>query len=312
MYLHDDPKTFEAAVARAANVMKLDPAIVAKDYFVYIVLSEIIARYPKMVFKGGTSLSKCHKAISRFSEDIDLGVEAERLSQGERKKVKAAVTGAMEALGLPIPNLGETRSKRDFNRYIVELPYDIGAAGLSNDLIIETAFMTPVSPATRLPVGCFLHECYSQLPEGSALLEAYDLSPFETGVTAIERAFADKTFALCDYFLGDRPANRCSRHIYDEFKLLKKVSLDDEMRSLFAKVRRQRAGLPFCRSADSSVDVAATLREIVDTRYYEADYRDVTRRLLWEQVPYAESIRAIERIAAFVETIDWNSETRTH
>ncbi|MFT8391080.1 MAG: nucleotidyl transferase AbiEii/AbiGii toxin family protein [Sporolactobacillus sp.] len=28
--------------------------------------------YPRIVFKGGTSLSKCYHLIHRFSEDIDL------------------------------------------------------------------------------------------------------------------------------------------------------------------------------------------------------------------------------------------------
>lgn len=307
MYLHDDPKTFEAAVARTANELRLDPAVVAKDYFVYIALREIIARYPDAVFKGGTSLSKCHKAISRFSEDVDLGVEAERLSQGERKKVKAAVTGAMEALGLSIPNIGETRSRRDYNKYVVELPYDVGAPGLSRDLIIETAFMTPVAPAVRLPVGCLIGECYSELADGAALLGAYDLEPFETGVTSVERAFTDKAFALCDYYLGGRSADRCSRHVYDEFKLLGKVKLDDEMRQLFAKVRRQRSGLPHCVSADPSVDVAATLREIAETRYYERDYRDVTQALLWERVPYEEAATSLSAIANFIDGVDWSA-----
>ena len=307
MYLHNDLKTFEAAVARTANELRLDPAVVAKDYFVYVALREITARYPDAVFKGGTSLSKCHKAISRFSEDVDLGVEVDRLSQGEHKKVKAAVTGAMEALGLSIPNIGETRSRRDYNKYVVELPYDVGAPGLSSDLIIETAFMTPVAPAVRLPVGCLIGECYSELVDGAALLGAYDLAPFETGVTSIERAFADKAFALCDYYLGERSADRCSRHVYDEFKLLGKVKLDDEMRRLFAKVRRQRSGLPYCVSADPSVDVAATLREIAETRYYEHDYRNVTQTLLWERVPYEEAATSLMTIADFADGIDWDT-----
>lgn len=32
-----------------------------------------------LVFKGGTSLSKCFNLIHRFSEDIDLAVDFEKL-----------------------------------------------------------------------------------------------------------------------------------------------------------------------------------------------------------------------------------------
>ena len=305
MYLHDDEATFDVAVARTSNELELDPAVVAKDYFVYMALREITTRYPDMVFKGGTSLSKCHKAILRFSEDIDLGVEAEHLTQGEHRKAKEAVVGAMAELGLEIPNIGETRSRRDYNRYAVRLPFDVGAAGLSKDLVIETAFMTPVSPAMRMPVGSFIHDCYSQLADGETLRETFDLEPFDASVTTLERAFADKAFALCDYYLGDRPADRCSRHIYDEFKLLDHVSLDDDMAELFAKVRRQRLGLPYCPSADPAIDVAAVLDEIAKTGYYEADYREVTDMLLWEKAPYDIVIESLNEIARFVREIDW-------
>lgn len=36
-------------------------------------------------FKGGTSLSKCHKVIRRFSEDIDITIDT-LLSQGQKKR----------------------------------------------------------------------------------------------------------------------------------------------------------------------------------------------------------------------------------
>lgn len=43
-----------------------------KDYYLTLFLKSLVARQRGIVFKGGTSLSKCHKVIDRFSEDIDL------------------------------------------------------------------------------------------------------------------------------------------------------------------------------------------------------------------------------------------------
>ena len=37
------------------------------------------------LFKGGTSLSKCHHVIDRFSEHIDITF-SNTLTQGQRKK----------------------------------------------------------------------------------------------------------------------------------------------------------------------------------------------------------------------------------
>ena len=49
----------------------MSPAIIEKDYYVTLVLCELAKQVPDLLFKGGTSLSKCHKIIDRFSEDID-------------------------------------------------------------------------------------------------------------------------------------------------------------------------------------------------------------------------------------------------
>ena len=46
-----------------------------------MILRELPERLNFVVFKGGTSLSKCYKAIKRFSEDIDITIDS-KLSQG--------------------------------------------------------------------------------------------------------------------------------------------------------------------------------------------------------------------------------------
>lgn len=40
-------------------------------------LKSIVEELPDIIFKGGTSLSKCYKLIDRFSEDIDLNIDTE-------------------------------------------------------------------------------------------------------------------------------------------------------------------------------------------------------------------------------------------
>ena len=53
------------------------PQFVEKDYYVVKVLSEISKiNYPdlKVVFSGGTCLSKAYNKIQRFSEDIDFRI----------------------------------------------------------------------------------------------------------------------------------------------------------------------------------------------------------------------------------------------
>jgi hypothetical protein len=65
-----------------AERMRLHPVNVEKDFWVCWLLKQLftIPEYDGwLVFKGGTSLSKCFKLIQRFSEDIDLAVNYEKL-----------------------------------------------------------------------------------------------------------------------------------------------------------------------------------------------------------------------------------------
>jgi hypothetical protein len=64
--------------AETANRMGLAGAVVEKDFWVCWVLKQLFsieAFSGRLLFKGGTSLSKIFHAINRFSEDIDLAVD---------------------------------------------------------------------------------------------------------------------------------------------------------------------------------------------------------------------------------------------
>ena len=65
--LHDDKELFEQVVLKASEHFGIEAGIVEKDYYVTLLLSEIVKRQPNIIFKGGTSLSKCYKIIKRFS-----------------------------------------------------------------------------------------------------------------------------------------------------------------------------------------------------------------------------------------------------
>ena len=82
-YLHENKEEFTNAVNLASEYFHILPIIVEKDYYVTMILRELSKHLDFVVFKGGTSLSKCYKAIKRFSEDIDITIDS-KLSQGQR------------------------------------------------------------------------------------------------------------------------------------------------------------------------------------------------------------------------------------
>ena len=297
-YLHEDGPLFRLLVLNCAEKMGMPPAFVVKDYYITMLLKEIAVLNPSACFKGGTSLSKSHRIINRFSEDVDLGMEQEHPTEGQRKKMKSSVCAAVEALGLEISNLGETRSKRSFNRFLVPLP-KLEQDDPDNTLIVETALQTPIQPAVEREISCFIGD-FLEDRGNSEYVSEYDMCPFHMRVSSVERTFVDKVYAICDYYLESETMDRQSRHIYDLYMMLGSVALDESLLRLFETVRHQRKGQFMCSSAEDNVNLPAVVESISTSEAYRADYEDVTLPLLFESVPYDEASSCLKVISAFL------------
>ena len=73
-YLHDH-KDFAALINILANEKKIESGLIEKDYWIMHVLYGLKKQGFEFELKGGTSLSKGHKLIHRFSEDIDIHIK---------------------------------------------------------------------------------------------------------------------------------------------------------------------------------------------------------------------------------------------
>jgi len=76
-----------------AERLQFHPVNVEKDFWVCWLLKQLFT-IPELdgwlTFKGGTSLSKCFNLIQRFSEDIDLAVDFERLGFADERDPRRA------------------------------------------------------------------------------------------------------------------------------------------------------------------------------------------------------------------------------
>ena len=297
--LHNNRELFEQAVLKTAEYLKIDAGIVEKDYYVTLILKEISLTVPDLVFKGGTSLSKCHKVINRFSEDIDLTVEYEtKPSEGKRRSLKKNIVDTIEKSGLVLANPDEIKSRREFNKYIVDYPSIFTQAGLKNHLQIETMIKIRAYPNQEMNAASLIYDYF--VKKGfSELIDEYELAPFTLKVQSAERTFVDKIFALADYYLADNVTEH-SRHIYDLYKLLDKVQLDEQLKILFENVRIEREPHQVCLSARESIKMSSLLKEIVDTDAYKEDFNNITSLLIFEKTEYEEAITSLKKIIEFL------------
>ena len=108
-------------------------------------------------------------------------------------------------------------------------------------------------------------------------------------VQSLERTFIDKVFAICDYRLQDMQ-DRDSRHLYDIAKLLPEIKITPELDALIDDVRDDRMQSKNNPAAQPEHDIPAMLKGIISSRFYESDYNNITKKLLYEDVSYEEAI----------------------
>ena len=293
--LHNDRDLFEQLILRTSESLGIKAEIIEKDYYVTLFLKELVSISPDIIFKGGTSLSKCYHLIDRFSEDIDLNIETEtKPSESRRKHLKSSIVSVIDKLGFTLTNPENVRSRRDYNRYIIDYPSVLGASYLKEMLIVETAVYQRAYPTVRKTAGSLIYDFLSANGFDD-FIRQYSLEPFELNVQSAERTMIDKLYALADYYLAGTTAEH-SRHIYDIYKLLSVVEINDELKNLAASVADERRPHSRSLSVQNGTDIKAVLREIVEKNIYESDYKTITESLLFEPVPYETAIKALNTV----------------
>ena len=150
------------------------PALVEKDWYVVKALAAIAAAATgefRLVFGGGTALSRAHKLTKRMSEDVDLKIVRDKPpSRGELRKLRTTITDALLGAGFVFDPDNDTHRlsmyKGHYTKY--QLPYKPIAEGkgiLRPDVQIETAVFPLRREAVDKPVTSFIAEAYGRAPE---------------------------------------------------------------------------------------------------------------------------------------------------
>ncbi len=298
MYLHRDRETFRDIVGQAADSSGRTPAVVEKDYYVTLILKLLSEQLDKCVFKGGTSLSKGFHVVDRFSEDIDITFN-EHIGESRRKKLKNVVLkGISEELGMPVANWEDIQSDRDYNAYLFsyESVFGLWDDRLPQYVKLETALGSYSFPTQVVEIRNYIGD-YLEGRGRTDLAEQFSLGRFSMNLQSLERTYIDKVFALCDYYLQGR-SKRCSRHLYDIYKLTPLIKFDDGFAVLIGEVREHRSRMQVCPSAKDAVDVSAVIMEFCDNSFYREDYQAITSYFAADAVPYDEAIGQMRALAA--------------
>ena len=289
-------------IETVAREQKRTEHMVEKDTIQSMFLFELAKSNLPFVFKGGTSLSKVYNLIDRFSEDIDLSM-FRRPTQSERVQAKELILQIAEGLGLTLTNPEMIKSRYDYNKYVFQ--YTSIFSEIPLEIIIETSFYQSVFPVEKQIVSSFVGKFCTE--KGLQLPITFDAIEVLMDVQTIERTFIDKVFAVCDYRIQNM-LDRDSRHLYDICKLLEQVKLDKELDELVDIVRDDRMQSKNNPSAQLQYDIPTMLVDIIEGRFYESDYKNVTQKLLYEDISYDDAIEGGIAIVAKSDVFKYKKE----
>jgi hypothetical protein len=301
----------ESAARRGMNA-----AIVEKDFWVCWVLRKLFTDAQlkdRMVFKGGTSLSKVFGLIDRFSEDIDLVLDWRLLGYGH----------GMED---PEQEFSSNRQRDRFNKEINEkaAAYIAGEllnrlAGLFGGIPEITVRIDPSDPHSinirypaafqedylRPEVKLEIGPLASWVPSAPHIIHPYASEDFpkvfenpSCPVVAIsaERTFWEKATILHQQaYRPDAMPPRYSRHYYDLYRLTLSGTKDQALANLQLLEDVVKFKQRFYPSAWSRYDLAkpGSFRLTPDERHLaalERDYREMAV-MFFGEVPTFDAIR---------------------
>ena len=215
-----------------AQKMHIKPSIVEKDFWVVWVLDKIFTDErlnKKLMFKGGTSLSKVFNLIGRFSEDIDLILDwrevtkenpkDERVSKSQQVKFNKKVNTDAQAYikDVLLPIVAQIVSPLCNCKIIPDEPFNINITYPASfeDVYLRPEILLEIGPlASWLPSESFEISSYAS----QKFPDIFDKPQCKVNAIVAKRTFWEKATILHQeaHRVKEKVLlPRYSRHYYD-------------------------------------------------------------------------------------------------
>ena len=286
----------------------INEAFIEKDWFVTQAI-KILAENQYLdffiVFTGGTSLSKAHKLIERFSEDIDFRVIAPSLEgQGASKMRKALSDFKNYVAGLLEKEFQVLAvNARDGNRHImINLAYTSvcePAEVLRPHIKLELTLSTLLLPSIELPVSSFINEVSGKAPEVEKI----------ACIDPVENA-ADKLSAIIWRIPSrvrgaDDKQPDVVRHLHDLAKLSGRVVENPDFGDLARAIIERDANRAEAIKGLSTPEKLFKMIEILETdKEYPQEYESYVKEMAYNQdVPMPSFEEALDKLRLLIVDI---------
>lgn len=226
----------------------IGPAIIEKDFWVCWVLRRLFAIESisaRLLFKGGTSLSKAFHLIERFSEDIDFILNWTEVTQDDPQAHRSR--SQQERFNREILEQGQLYVQERLLPEINSLLGDLCQVEIAEDSAEVINVRYPVSfpegylrPEIRLEIGPLALWCPNALHTitpyaAEEFPDLFKIPSCQVQVVTAERTFWEKATIL--HHEANRPLDsslppRYSRHYYDMARMAESPTSADALKRL--------------------------------------------------------------------------------
>jgi hypothetical protein len=306
------------------NRTGLNAKSIEKDWWVTLALKALFSGSTSshIVFKGGTSLSKCWQIIDRFSEDIDLAIDREflgfagdltkkEIGKKLRKASCAFVRGKLkDEIEQYILNNGIGREQFTLTVNITEesnvdpetlfLHYESvldNSDYIFNTVKMEIGSRSLIEPCESVSIKSIIGE----------LLPTADFADNEFLVQAVlpKRTLLEKAFLLHELFqvaTTEKEINRLSRHLYDLEKLMDSQYCKDALTDpvLYNEIVKHRERFTSLAGVDYSTHQPQTISFVPPDsalKNWEKDYLLMQENMIYgKSLSFKELIKRIREL----------------
>jgi hypothetical protein len=289
-------------VQQIADTLGTDPGLIEKDWHVVRALKTLAALdlgEARLVFTGGTCLSKAWGLIQRFSEDVDFkAVVPESYSRSQRRELRKAVEASLLDVGFLLAAAPKVGDEGRF--FIIYLDY--GSAfptlnGLRSHIQVEVSLRTPKLPAIARSVQSFV----AQAGRSAAEVAAIDCAdPVETAAEKLS-ALAWRVLSHERGGVGEDPS--MIRHLHDLAALETRAAAA----ASFAALARDIASLDSGRGSagrpqEFNALLRAMLADLTAKPHWRTDYEMYIRAVSYapdtQTILFDSALAALTRLIA--------------
>lgn len=312
------------------KIQKFNNAIVEKDFWVCLTLDYLFHKCKfkdHFTFKGGTSLSKAWNVIERFSEDIDLILDwqklgyskneplesrsktkQEKFNENANKKAENFIgTELLETLKSDFKSILNTEpdfkiDKDDKQTILFYYPKQFSSDGIVPAIRLEIGPLAAWTPSENVEITSYAAEAYPKL--------------FKEPKTLVRTVTAARTFwekATILHQLANMPEDkpfksRYSRHYYDIFRLANSRYKENAFTSkeLLEKVAIFKQKFYPCSYAQYDKARIGSLKLEPPPHLIEAlkkDYKDMEEMIYGERPDFSTLLQGIKKLEIEINSL---------